>query len=79
MYDGVDVRSCVMNGRVKYEASFVHAVRGGAGVDHVALRVDLDQTRRANLRVEQTEWVDQKVVGVVCGSKSDFSKQPKEN
>ena len=65
MQHGVDVRPSVVNGRVEDEAGLVDAVRGGAGVDHVACRVDLDQARGAHLAIRQTERVDQKVLAIL--------------
>ncbi len=51
MENGVDVRSGVMDGRVKCEAGVVHTPCGAARLDDAALRVDLDEAGRGDFGV----------------------------
>ena len=63
--DALEVWPVGVDGRVHHEARDVDAVVGGAGLDHVALHVHLDQRRRRHLRVQRAERVDQEVLCVL--------------
>ena len=67
MEDALEVGPVGVDGRVHHEACDVDAVVGGAGLDHVALHVHLDQRRRRHLRVQRAERVDQEVLRVLQG------------
>ncbi len=65
MENGVDVRSGVVDGRVECESGVVHTPCGAARLDDAAFRVDLDEAGRGDFGVQESEWIDQKMPGVL--------------
>jgi len=66
--DALDVRSKLVDRRVKGESREVHTEGGRAGVDRLPSDVDLHEGRGGDLGVVHAERVDEEVLGVLAHS-----------